>query len=63
MYKETPIFIPVDITEEAIKLVGCKHLGGSDPGGTESEALQGWLLKLGGGSKILCTSVESFLTG
>ena len=33
----------------------------SGPGGTDSEALQGWLLKFGGDSKRLRTSVENFV--
>ena len=56
-----PIFIPVDITEEAVKLVAHKLLGSSGPGGTELEALQGWILKFGEDSKILRTSVETFV--
>ena len=61
MYDETPIFIPADITEDAVKLVARKLLGSSGPGGTDSEALHGWLLKLGDDSKRLCTSVEIFV--
>ena len=32
---------------------------GSDPGGTDSEALQGWLLKFGQDSTRLCNIVET----
>ena len=39
-YKETPVFIPVDITEEAVESVAQKLPGGSGPVGTDSEALQ-----------------------
>ena len=42
-----PIFIPVNITEEAVESVAQKLLGGSGPGGMDSEALQGWLMKFG----------------
>ena len=38
-YEETPIFIPVDITEEAVELVARKLLGISGLGVTDSEAL------------------------
>ena len=60
-YKETPIFIPVDITEEAVELLARKLLGGSGPLGTDLEALQGWLLKFGEDSTRLRTSVENFV--
>ena len=36
-------------------------MGGSGPGGTGSEALQGWLLKFGEDSTRLRTSVETFV--
>ena len=36
-------------------------MGSSSPGGTESEALQGWLLKFGEDITILRTSVETFV--
>ena len=41
-YEEMPIFIPVNITEEAVESVESvarKFSGSSGPGGTESEAL------------------------
>ena len=38
-YKETPIFIPIDMTEEAAESVARKLLKSSSPGGTESERL------------------------
>ena len=37
MYEETPIFIPVDITEMDVELIARKRLGSSGPGGTDSE--------------------------
>ena len=61
VYEETTIFIPVDITENVVKLVTRKLLGGSGPGGTDSENLQGWLLQFGEYRKRLCTSVEIFI--
>ena len=60
-YEETPIFIPVDITEEAVESVARKRLGISGPGGTDFEALQGWLLKCGEDSTRLRTSVVTFV--
>ena len=35
MYEEMPIFIPVDIMEEAVELVARKVLGSSSPRGTD----------------------------
>ena len=60
-YEETPIFIPVNTTKEAVELVARKLLGSSGPGGTESEALHGWILKFGEDSTRLRTSVEDFV--
>ena len=60
-YEETPIFVPVDITEEAVESVARKLSGGSGPGGTDSEALQVWLLKILYDSTRLRTSVENIL--
>ena len=61
MYEVTPILIPVDITEEAVESVAQKLSGSSVPGGTDSEALQGWLLKFGEDSTRLHTIVETFV--
>ena len=60
-HKETPIFIPVNITKEAIESVAQKLSGSSGPGGTDSEALQGWLLKSGEESTRLRNNVETFV--
>ena len=60
-YEETPILIPVDTTEEDVELVARKFSGISGPGGTESEALQGWPLKFGEDSTRLRNSVENFV--
>ena len=46
-YEETPILIPVDITEEVVESVAQKRSGSFGPGGTDSKALQVWLLKFG----------------
>ena len=60
-YKETPIFITVNITKESVESVAKKLLGSSGPGGTELEALQVWILKFGEGGIRLRTSVETFV--
>ena len=60
-YEETPIFIPVDIMEEAVESVARKLLGSSGPGSTDSDALQGWLLKFGEDTSRIRTSVETFV--
>ena len=54
------ILIPVDITEDVVQLVAMKRLGGLGPGGTNPEALYGWILKLREDSKKFRTSVEIF---
>ena len=53
VYDEMPIFIPVDITEDVVYLVEWNISGIFGPGGTDSEALQGWLLKVGNDRKKL----------
>ena len=60
-YEETPIFIPVNITEEAVESVVRKFSGSSIPRDMDSKALQGWLLKFGEESTILCTRIENFV--
>ena len=61
MYEETPIFIPVKITEEAVESVAQMFLVISGSGGTDSEALQVWLLKFGEDSTRLRNRVENFV--
>ena len=60
-HEDTPVFIPVEITEESVESVARNVLGSSGPGGTDSGALQGWLLKFGEGSNRLRTSIETFV--
>ena len=55
------MFIPVDITEEAVELVAHKILGSSGPGGTDLEELQGWLMKFGEDITRLSTITETFV--
>ena len=61
MYDETPIFIPVNITEESVESVARKHSGIYGTGGTDSEALQEWIMKFGEDSTRLCTRLETFV--
>ena len=61
VYKDTPISIPVYIMEDVVESVIRKLLGITGPRGTDSETLQGWLLKLGDYRKIICFSVENFV--
>ena len=50
----------IKIAEEAIQSVSRKHFGSYGPGGTDFDALQGWLLKFEEDSSRLFTSVETF---
>ena len=61
MYDETTIFIPVDIMEDVVESVARTLLGSLGPGGTDPEALQGWILKFREYRKKLCISVEIFV--
>ena len=61
VYNETPIFIPLDIVEEVVKLVTRTISVSSGPGGTNLEDLHVWLLKLREYRKKLCISVEKTL--
>ena len=49
-YEETPIFIPVDITDNSVELFVRKLSGSYGPGCTDLEVLHGWLLNFGEGS-------------
>ena len=60
VYYKTPIFSPVYIKEDVVESFMRKLSGSSNPGGTDSEALQGCLLKSREYTKILSTSVENF---
>ena len=60
-YNETPIFIPVDIAEDAVKSVAQKLSGSYGPVGTDYEASQRWLLKLREERKRICISLEIFV--
>ena len=58
VYNETPIFITMGITEDVVKLVAFKLLCILVPGGTDSGALQGWLLRSREDSKKLFIFVK-----
>ena len=45
VYDKMYIFIPLEISEDVVKSVTRKLLGGLIPGVADSEALQGWILK------------------
>ena len=60
-YEEAHIFIPVDIMEEDVESVAQKLSGSFGPRGTDSEALQGRLLKFGEDGTRLRTSVKTFV--
>ena len=61
MYEATPVFIPVDITEDVVELVVQKLSGSIGPSGTDLEDLQGWLLKFWDHSRKLCVIVKYFV--
>ena len=58
-----PIFIPVYITQDAVKSVAQKLLGSYDPGSMDSEYLQVRLLKFGKTSKDFMLALKLSLTG
>ena len=49
------------LVERVLCIYKQKKLGSSVPGGTDSEEIQGWLLKFGENSTRLSTSVETFV--
>ena len=57
-----PIFIPVDIMEDVIKLVAQKISGNSGPVGTDSKYLQEWILKFSKDSKNFVLVLKCLLT-
>ena len=61
VYDETPIFIPVNIMEDVVEFAAQKTSGRAGPSENDSEALQGWLLKIGDDIKKLCIGVENFM--
>ena len=61
MYAKIPTLIPIDVTEDVVESVTRKISGSSVPGGTDYEALHGWLLKFGEDSKKISTSSDNFI--
>ena len=61
VYEATPVFIPIDITEDVVESVARKLSGSAVASGMDIEALQGWLVKLGDHSRKLCANVKSFV--
>ena len=61
LYEETPVFIPMDITEDVVESVARKLSGSAVASGMDLEELQGWLLKLGDHSRKLCANVKYFV--
>ena len=59
-YDKMPISPPVNIMEDSVESVAQKCWGSYGPGGTDSEDLQGWILKFGEYRKRLRTSVDFF---
>ena len=60
VYDKIPIFVTVYITEDVVKLIMQKRLGGLGPGGMYSKALTGWVLKFGEYSKNFAPALDFF---
>ena len=56
-YKTLPNLVELDITEETVEQVARRLLGSAGPGGTDSAAVQHWLLRFGGASQQLRKAV------
>ena len=63
VYNKTPIFSLVYIKEDVVESFMRKLLGSSGPGGTESEALQGWILNPGSTLKYFVLVLKMSPTG
>ena len=62
-YEKKPIFIPVNIMEDVVKLVAQKLPGSTGLVDTDSEALYGWLLNLRSIEKDYVLAWKLSLTG
>ena len=59
-YDEVPDFVDLDITPTVVEKVARRLSGSAGPGGTDSIALQHWLLRFGESSKRLRAVVAEF---
>jgi hypothetical protein len=59
-YSNTPDFVDVDITEESVEKVARRLSGSAGLGGTDSHALQHWLLRFGAASRKLRIALAEF---
>ena len=56
-----PELTPVDITDDMVMTVARRLLGGAGPGGTDSVALQHWILRFGAASAEMSLIVGDFV--
>jgi hypothetical protein len=59
-YETVPDFVDLDITEETVEQTARRLSGSAGPGGTDSAAVQHWLLRFGGASQQLRKAVAEF---
>jgi hypothetical protein len=59
-YPRLPDFVDLDITDEAVEKVARRLSGSAGSGGTDSHALQHWLLRFGKASGALRDAVADF---
>jgi hypothetical protein len=60
-YPHLPDFVELDITDEAMEKVARRLLGSAGLGGTDSHALQHWLLRFGKARGALQGAVADFV--
>ena len=56
-----PTLININVTEDVVKSIGQNKIVEFRQGGTDSEAIKGWLLKFWGRPKKLGTRCEMFI--
>ena len=61
VYREMSVGMPIDITEDLVKSVAPELSGSTGSGDTDSEYLQGWLLRFRKHSKKRSISVKYFV--